>query len=131
MVKATASAWLGGSDPPDRITERALRRRHALQLSRGPACGDRQRAHGWGAPTLQIASLNELCGGDMDARSMVVNCIAYRNGERLREEGTFVWLGLHDPDEGLLRETQQEFGLHDLAIEDALTAHQRPKLEEY
>jgi len=79
----------------------------------------------------------------MDARSMVVNCVAYRNGERLRditieeisdvlrEEGTFVWLGLHDPDEQLLRQIQQEFGLHELAIEDALAAHQRPKLEEY
>ena len=79
----------------------------------------------------------------MDARSMVVNCVAYRNGERLRditieesadvlaEEGTFIWLGVHDPDEALLRQIQQQFGLHDLAIEDALAAHQRPKLEEY
>jgi magnesium transporter len=42
-----------------------------------------------------------------------------------------VWLGLHEPDEKLLREVQEEFGLHDLAIEDALRAHQRPKIEQY
>lgn len=43
----------------------------------------------------------------------------------------FVWVGLHEPGEALLRQVQQEFGLHELAIEDALRAHQRPKLEEY
>src|SRR5918996_2834089 len=74
---------------------------------------------------------------------MIVNCVAYKGGERigdiaiedisevLKQEGTFVWLGLHEPDEALLRRIQEEFGLHELAIEDAHTAHQRPKLEEY
>jgi magnesium transporter len=42
-----------------------------------------------------------------------------------------VWIGLHEPDEDLLRRVQAEFGLHDLAIEDAHRAHQRPKLERY
>ena len=75
--------------------------------------------------------------------SMVVNCAAYAEGRRARnipiEEisevvkvpGQFVWVGLHEPDEPLLRQVQEEFGLHDLAVEDALRAHQRPKLEEY
>ena len=74
---------------------------------------------------------------------MVVNCVAYKGGvkigditiedisEVLKEEGTFVWLGLHEPNEELLQKIQEEFGLHDLAIEDAHAAHQRPKLEEY
>jgi magnesium transporter len=40
-------------------------------------------------------------------------------------------VGLHEPSVALLRQIQQELGLHDLAIEDAHRAHQRPKLEEY
>ncbi len=75
---------------------------------------------------------------------MVVNCIAYRNdGTRigditidgisdvLAEPDTFVWVGLYEPDEALLGKIQDEFGLHDLAIEDAHAAHQRTKLETY
>jgi magnesium transporter len=75
--------------------------------------------------------------------AMIVNCAAYENGRRVRNipiedisevlkaPGQFVWVGLHEPDEPLLRRIQEEFGLHDLAVEDALRAHQRPKLEEY
>ena len=73
----------------------------------------------------------------------VVNCAAYAGGRRvadvqiqdiseaLKHAGQFIWVGLHEPTEDLLRQVQQEFGLHDLAIEDALRAHQRPKLEQY
>lgn len=72
----------------------------------------------------------------------VVNCAAYEAGRRVSDvdlahacpaetEGGFVWIGLHEPNKALLREVQQRFGLHDLAIEDALVAHQRPKLEIY
>ena len=75
--------------------------------------------------------------------SMVMKCVAYKNGvglgdltvedisETLTQPDTFVWLGLREPDTELLAKIQQEFGLHDLAIEDACSAHQRPKLEEY
>ncbi|MBL8226708.1 MAG: magnesium and cobalt transport protein CorA [Chromatiales bacterium] len=74
---------------------------------------------------------------------MIVNCVAYRQGRRigtvtledisevLKEPETFLWLGLYEPDIALLRKVQEEFALHDLAIEDALNAHQRPKLETY
>ena len=75
---------------------------------------------------------------------MVVNCIAYqRDGTRLGEisldaisdvlaaPDTFVWVGLHEPDEPLLEKLQEEFCLHDLVIEDAHTAHQRTKIETY
>jgi magnesium transporter len=75
--------------------------------------------------------------------SGVVNCAAYAAGRRvadvrlhevcevLKQDDRFIWIGLHEPDEDLLREVQREFGLHDLAIEDAHLAHQRPKLERY
>jgi magnesium transporter len=75
--------------------------------------------------------------------SGVVNCVAYAGGRRvtdveiedisevLKQQDRFIWIGLHEPKEALLRQIQQEFGLHDLAIEDALSAHQRPKLERY
>jgi len=74
---------------------------------------------------------------------MVVNCVAYKDGKRLGEitvdeisdvleqDGTFVWVGLLEPDAEILLKMQAEFGLHELAVEDARTAHQRPKLEEY
>lgn len=73
----------------------------------------------------------------------IVTCAAYAEGRRvaevalediseaLRQPDRFVWIGLHEPDEKLLRQVQAEFGLHDLAVEDALRAHQRPKLERY
>jgi magnesium transporter len=78
-----------------------------------------------------------------DPPSIVVNCAAYADGckvgpvdiedisEVLRFRGQFVWIGLHEPDDPLLRRIQKEFALHDLAVEDALRAHQRPKVEEY
>jgi magnesium transporter len=48
-----------------------------------------------------------------------------------RRPGHVVWIGLHEPAESLLRQIQGQFGLHDLAIEDAGKAHQRPKLDQY
>ncbi len=77
------------------------------------------------------------------SHGMVINCAAYEGGCRVGEidfdqarkvatsDGRFMWIGLHEPDQPLLRTVQQRFGLHDLAIEDALCAHQRPKLEIY
>jgi magnesium transporter len=52
-------------------------------------------------------------------------------GEWAKKPGHVVWLGLHEPSEALLRRVQRQFGLHELAIEDALHAHQRPKIEQY
>jgi magnesium transporter len=77
------------------------------------------------------------------AAKQVVGCAAYQGGRRIAEidleqaeqietkGGGFVWIGLYEPDETLLRKVQRRFGLHDLAIEDAHNAHQRPKLEIY
>ncbi|WP_233841095.1 magnesium/cobalt transporter CorA [Dyella sp. 2HG41-7] len=76
--------------------------------------------------------------------AMVVNCVAYRTdgtrlrdisiddiSEALKEDDTFVWVGLHEPDSALLLKLQEEFNLHDLAVEDAQLAHQRTKIETY
>lgn len=74
---------------------------------------------------------------------MIVNSVAYKNGERvsdigieditevLKQEDTFIWLGLHEPNELLLQQIQEVFSLHELAVEDAHQAHQRPKFEAY
>ena len=74
---------------------------------------------------------------------MIVDCAEYYEGKRvskveithinevLKKPNHFVWIGLQEPDEQMLKTIQKEFGLHDLAIEDALRAHQRPKIETY
>jgi magnesium transporter len=74
----------------------------------------------------------------------VINCVAYGRDGAKREisldeisdvlsvdDGSFVWVGLYEPGEELLDKMQEEFGLHDLAVEDAHHAHQRPKIEAY
>ena len=73
----------------------------------------------------------------------VVAAAAYANGRRVadiplsegkvwsQKPGHFVWIGIHEPEEAELRELAQQFNLHPLAVEDALNAHQRPKLETY
>ncbi|MEW2294449.1 magnesium and cobalt transport protein CorA [Streptomyces sp. NPDC006743] len=78
--------------------------------------------------------------------SAVVDCAVYRDGARLetaapltpqeamrqvRRDGGFVWIGLHEPTESEFAGIASEFGLHPLAVEDAVQAHQRPKLERY
>ena len=74
----------------------------------------------------------------------VINCAVYdRHGKRRDitldaisdalaiDDGSFVWVGLYEPEDALLDKLQEEFGLHDLAVEDAQHAHQRPKIEAY
>lgn len=82
-------------------------------------------------------------GETIVAPDMVVNSVAYRDGKRMgeitieaisdvvNEPNTFVWVGLHEADPSMLLKIKEEFDLHELAIEDALKAHQRPKLETY
>ena len=79
----------------------------------------------------------------MNNSNMVVNCTAYKNGKKLRDitieeisdfmeqEGSFVWVGLLEPSVALMQQIKEEFNLHELAVEDAYAAHQRPKIEEY
>lgn len=51
--------------------------------------------------------------------------------EDLRDNGGFAWIGMYRPTEEELRAVATEFGLHPLAVEDALKGHQRPKLERF
>ena len=74
---------------------------------------------------------------------MLINCVVYQEGRRLADIGIdaiseyiakpecFVWVALRDATDAELAKMQEEFGLHDLAIEDAHHGHQRPKIEEY
>jgi magnesium transporter len=74
---------------------------------------------------------------------MLINCVAYRDGNKLADitieniseylalPGCFVWVALRDAGDDELALMQEEFGLHDLAVEDARHGHQRPKIEEY
>jgi magnesium transporter len=48
-----------------------------------------------------------------------------------RDNSAWVWIGLHQPTEEEFDSVKEEFELHPLAVEDAIKAHQRPKLEEY
>ncbi|MEW2129479.1 magnesium and cobalt transport protein CorA [Streptomyces sp. NPDC005435] len=78
--------------------------------------------------------------------SAIVDCAVYRDGTRVesdkplgpqeamrqvRRDGGFVWIGLHEPNEAEFAGIANVFGLHPLAVEDAVQAHQRPKLERY
>ncbi|MGF7174206.1 magnesium/cobalt transporter CorA [Azospirillum doebereinerae] len=79
----------------------------------------------------------------LPSSSCVVASAVYRDGCRIADvpvseagawtarPGHFVWIGLHEPDEALLMEVKRQFSLHELAVEDALHAHQRPKVEVY
>jgi len=75
---------------------------------------------------------------------MIVDSAIYVNGkraeaagsleatyERTREVGGVAWIGLYKPTDGEFGRVAEEFGLHELAVEDAIVAHQRPKLERY
>lgn len=79
----------------------------------------------------------------------LVDCGVYADGKRMPGEYTpeealakvreltpahpdaFVWVGLHEPDDAQMQEVADVYGLHPLAVEDAVHAHQRPKLERY
>ena len=73
----------------------------------------------------------------------VINCVHYdghgrrhdialeRISDVLAEDDGFVWVGMYEPGDDVLQKLQEEFQLHDLAIEDTRMAHQRPKVEAY
>src|SRR3954470_12882422 len=78
---------------------------------------------------------------------MIVDSAHYKDGARQHQEalsaeqaaeirkhaqpGEFVWIGIHEPEPGDLERLQELFDLHELAVEDAQNAHQRPKIEDY
>jgi len=73
---------------------------------------------------------------------VIVDCAVYEEGvrrsieldsarEACARDGAFVWIGLHEPTPEEFEAVSGEFALHELAVEDAIKAHQRPKLERY
>lgn len=74
---------------------------------------------------------------------MLINCVAYQDGKKLDDitveaisdyllmPGCFVWVALKDASTDELMKMKEEFGLHELAVEDAQRGHQRAKIEEY
>jgi magnesium transporter len=76
-------------------------------------------------------------------RAMLISCVAYQNGRKLADipkediseyvsqRDCFVWVALFEPSMEELDEMAAEFGLHELAVEDARHGHERPKIEEY
>ena len=74
---------------------------------------------------------------------MLLNCVVYQEGQTLSEIDVneipahvkrpecLLWVALRDPDASELEQMQRNFGLHELAVEDARHGHQRPKIEEY
>ena len=93
------------------------------------------------------AARGSLCDHPGKGRlpAVIVDCAIYEGGERqggrvpveaaldqVRSSGAgFVWIGLHEPNPEEFHEITEEFGLHPLAVEDAVHAHQRPKVETY
>jgi magnesium transporter len=73
----------------------------------------------------------------------LINCVAYQDGRKLGDITTeqiseyvkkpecFVWVALKDPEEAELEAMKEEFGLHELAVEDVRAHHQWPKIQEY
>ena len=80
-----------------------------------------------------------------ESAAMIVDCAVYEHGVAPRRATSssarpsraattttrFVWIGLHEPTEEEFDSVRREFHLHELAVEDAIHAHQRPKLEVY
>ncbi|WP_307241830.1 magnesium/cobalt transporter CorA [Catenuloplanes indicus] len=109
------------------------------------------RSRTWTAP---VRAMTRIIGADGSppptptndvVRSAVVDCALYVDG--VRQEGpqdyasalaaareqpnAFVWLGLHEPSEAEMAPIAEAYGLHELAVEDAIKAEQRPKLERF
>ncbi len=99
-------------------------------------------------PTLRSAGSRERPEATptlLPVTDTVVDCAVYVDGVRLpgswthdaaiaevrRRDDGFVWIGLHEPDQAQINGIAETFDLHELAVEDAVHAHQRPKLERY
>ncbi|MEV6598907.1 magnesium and cobalt transport protein CorA [Actinoplanes sp. NPDC051346] len=113
--------------------------------------GNRSLSRAWAAP---VRAMNRFLGtadepistpGEQFHGSAVVDCGVYVDGRRepgefspdeaLREacdrDNAFVWLGLHEPSQAEMSAIARTYNLHELAVEDAVKAEQRPKLEQF
>lgn len=119
------------------VTSRQIgRQRFRALAARSPG----RRDHG-DAPER---SMDPRQGRNVTAAGSLVDCALYVGGRRVRspelaeaydslqtEREGMAWIGLYRPAEEHLLSLAQQFGLHELAVEDAIVAHQRPKVERY
>ncbi|MER7894200.1 magnesium/cobalt transporter CorA [Micromonospora sp. NPDC094482] len=128
------------------MTDRAEQGRTTPQQS-----GRGLRPRAWAAPVRAMSRILNADGSpptpapDGPGRSGVVDCALYIDGKRQpgdwhyadalaaarRAEHGFVWLGLHQPELAEMTAIADTYGLHELAVEDAVKAEQRPKLEQF
>ena len=121
----------------------------AVGIEPGPELGELVRALEEAAYAGEVSEARGRGGARPAAAArwalgVIVDCAIYDEGQRrdgevepreaydaAREKGSFVWIGLHEPSEDEFDSIQREFELHELAVEDAIHAHQRPKIETY
>ncbi|MFU8876146.1 magnesium/cobalt transporter CorA [Micromonospora sp. SL4-19] len=128
------------------MTDRVARDRNVEQNG-----GRALRPRAWAAPVRAMSRILNVDGSPRTpeptgpGRSGVVDCGLYVDGERQpgewhyadalaaaqRQRDAFVWLGLHEPELDEMTAIADTFGLHELAVEDAVKAEQRPKLERF
>ncbi|BBE47869.1 MULTISPECIES: magnesium and cobalt transport protein CorA [Rhodococcus] len=120
---------------------REFRRSRSVLPRRSAGLGDSHPGHSRAARTVVKAAPPEAVA---PVESTVVNSGVYRDGERIASPSTLAealsclpdsqsmaWIGMYRPDDAQLYAAAQHFDLHELAVEDAIVAHQRPKLERY
>ncbi|MGC5018964.1 magnesium/cobalt transporter CorA [Micromonospora sp. DT47] len=116
-----------------------------------PNAGRALRPRAWAAPVRAMSRILNADGSPGTpaatdpGRSGVVDCGLYVDGERQpgewhyadaleaarQERDAFVWIGLHEPEQAEMSAIAETYGLHELAVEDAVKAEQRPKLERF
>ncbi len=118
----------------ERMSPRAAAKTRAADPAEGASAGGGERAAGANADAVSEPALSTRAVVDWalyrdGARQQVAS---YPQAVRLARRGDgFLWVGLHEPAEHELAHIAAEFGLHALAVEDAVHAHQRPKLDRY
>src|SRR5690606_16397848 len=156
-VPAVAADAAAAQRAVDRAAAAGPRRPVAGTGPAGTARAGVGHGHGQGAPCGQLLAAPGRRGHDArmtpaadtpddkpQLPACVVNAAAYNASGKLRDisldeisevlardDDSFVWVGVYEPEDAVLDKLQEEFDLHDLAIEDARNAHQRPKLEAY
>jgi magnesium transporter len=96
-------------------------------------------------PAPEVSMESRPQGENLPVEQSVVDAAIYADGKRIespgsvaetaaalrKHDGAMAWIGLYRPDANQLLGLAEEFGLHEVAVEDAIVAHQRPKLERY
>ncbi|MGV9268070.1 CorA family divalent cation transporter, partial [Kitasatospora sp. NPDC003701] len=120
----------------------------AVRASKRPFSRSDNTAHGGDAQRAPEHSMDPRPDQPTEPVTLersVVEAAVYRDGRRVEppatladiyrqlpgKPGTMAWIGLFRPAEAQLLEAAERFNLHELAVEDAIVAHQRPKLERY